>query len=175
MLLLLATAAAEVVGGGLGFTGAMATDLTRPSWEGEASATNWMCGGIELRILDDHVRHSPQFGVCGGGLGNAVQLDGGYGIGLQTHGRVYVFADVDLGFSSYTLEGPSNAEYSVTSLMARPGVGVGAELGPVFVEVGPTIQLGMPMVTRFHNTPPNGRYHGHVTFGATVFFGGRVR
>jgi hypothetical protein len=156
-------------GGGLGLTLGTAVEPVRPVWTDSSGVASLGCGGMQVRLLDDRKRVSIPFHLCA--RGSTLSFDMGAGVGRQTAGRVYAFADVDFGLSGYGVDAESN-RYGTFLVFARPRVGVGTFLGDFgTAEVSLGVHSGIPVLRTVHNEAPRGHYWGHGLVQATFTFG----
>ena len=180
--LLVASAAARV---GVGAVGSVGLPVGIPDLQPHGGA-GMLCGGRDVALLlsEDEARkkkpnryhpNRSRFVLagmsCGQGSGRSV-FAGGVGPGAQWGGRkTYTTAHMVLGVASLRAESGALL-YEEVGFWLRPRISVGAQLSSALaVEIGPSIQAFMPLVTRSVGVPPSGEVKAIIGVDMTVLLG----
>ena len=180
--LMMASAAARV---GVGAVGSVGLPVGIPSLNPQDGA-GMLCGGVDVALLlneDEpreknpkryHPNHSRLVlaGMsCGQGSGRSA-FAGGVGPGAQWGSRkTYTTAHMVLGVSSLRAESGALL-YEEVGFWLRPRISVGAQLSSgLAVEIGPSIQAFLPLVTRSVGVPPSGEVKAIIGIDMTVLLG----
>lgn len=179
--LMVASAAARV---GVGAVGSAGLQLGIP--ELPQSGGGVLCGGVDVALLlneDEPQKKNPNRYLqnrsrfvlagmsCGQGSGSSV-LAGGVGPGAQWGRRKsYTTAHMVLGVASLRAESGA-LMYEEVGFWLRPRISVGAQLSSALaVEIGPSIQAFLPLVTRSVGVPPSGEVKAIFGVDMTVVLG----
>lgn len=180
--LMVASAAARV---GVGAAGSAGLQVAMPALHPQ-EGLGILCGGVDVALLlhedeprkknpsryrPNHSRFVLAGMSCGQGSSRSV-LAGGVGPGAQWGGRrTYTTAHMVLGAASLRAEhGP--LLYEEVGFWLRPRLSVGAQLSSALaVEIGPSIQAFLPLVTRSVGVPPSGEVKAIIGIDMTVLLG----
>jgi hypothetical protein len=114
--------------------------------------------GRRWEVKPAHQRWILRFADVCGGIGPATHseyiapLQVGYG-GQWGGERVYLATQVETGLANYSDRSGIDSSINTFGMAVKPRIALGLQIGPVGVEVGPTLRTLVPFITSVHNSP----------------------